>query len=245
VVSIYARVFNKDTVIDLPWNEKAKEEYLKEMTWRYQHKVPPGYKDARKEDSGIGDLLIWKSLLSLGEIKKMDLAFVTGEQKADWFVRGDGAPVYPRHELVDEYRRASGGRSLRLMSLYELLEEMKLDDEVVLDVKHAEVQANAAVLLQKTSAPTLLLDVSDATLLLDPLQRPLTFITDRQQSFWSAAKRGEQEGTQLRGMWSVTNVTDRDYVILDARLPTTPVLSILPSKLPDSTVANTQFDQSP
>jgi PIN like domain len=119
VVSIYARVFNKDTVIDLPWDEKAREEYLKEMTWRYQHKVPPGYKDARKEDGGIGDFLIWKSLLSLGANKKMDLAFVTGEQKSDWFVRGDGGPVYPRHELVDEYRRASDGKSLRLMSLNE------------------------------------------------------------------------------------------------------------------------------
>jgi hypothetical protein len=31
VVSMYARVFNKDTVIDLPWDEKAREEYLKEM----------------------------------------------------------------------------------------------------------------------------------------------------------------------------------------------------------------------
>ena len=43
--------------------------------------MPPGYKDGRKEDEGIGDFLIWKSLLKFGEEKKLDLAFVTGEEK--------------------------------------------------------------------------------------------------------------------------------------------------------------------
>ena len=48
-----------------------------------------GYKDAAKEVS-IGDFLIWKTLLTLGEKEKKNCAFVTGDQKADWFVRVDG-----------------------------------------------------------------------------------------------------------------------------------------------------------
>jgi hypothetical protein len=66
----YANVFNKDNIIDLLWDEKAKKEYLKERDWRFRHNIPPGYKDARKEDGGIGDFLIWKSLLSLGKKRK-------------------------------------------------------------------------------------------------------------------------------------------------------------------------------
>jgi hypothetical protein len=82
------------------------------------------------------------SLLSLGAIHKKDLIFVTGEQKADWFVREGGERVFPRPELVDEYRRASGGRALRLSSLHELLKEMAAPEALVLDIKTAEQNAN-------------------------------------------------------------------------------------------------------
>jgi hypothetical protein len=142
----------------------------------------------------------------------MDLAFVTGEQKADWFIRSDGGSIYPRHELIDEYRRFSEGKSLRLMSLYELLEEMKVADNVVQDVKYAEVQANTAVLLQRAAAGT---ELSATSAELG--SRALAFVTDRTYSFWGPAKRIDQEGTQVRGAWSVTNVSDQNYVILDAR----------------------------
>jgi hypothetical protein len=123
-------------------DDEARKSYLAEMKWRYPHKVPPGYKDAGKEDGGIGDFLIWKSLLKLGEREKKNLVFITGEQKADWFIRADGGAVYPRSELIDEYRRASGGKSFCLMSFYALLEEMKASQEVVQEVKQLEAQAN-------------------------------------------------------------------------------------------------------
>jgi hypothetical protein len=116
---------------------------------------------------------------------------------------------------------------------------MKVANEVVLDVKHAEAQANVAALLQKTS---------NATLVSEGFPRPLTFITNRQQSFWGPAKRGEQEGTQLSGVWSVTNVTDRNYYILDARLPNHDASFFyiaVEHLVAGPTVPNTQFNQSP
>jgi hypothetical protein len=107
--------------------------------------LPPGYKDQAKDDTGIGDYLVWMAILSLGEKHKKDLAFVTGEQKADWFVRSGKSGIYPRPELLAEYRAHSNGRSLRLLTLYELLSEMNAPATVVEDVKQIEESANTAI----------------------------------------------------------------------------------------------------
>jgi len=145
VAKLYASVFPADAIVDLPVHDAAtKEELLKEARRRTANRVPPGYQDAGKKDEGIGDFLIWKSLLELGKTRKQDLAFVTGEQKNDWFVRSGGEHIYPRFELVDEYRRASSGRSLRLMNLPQLLDALKAPANVVDDAKTAEAQSAAA-----------------------------------------------------------------------------------------------------
>jgi PIN like domain len=141
VSKIYGRLFGKDSIVDPPSDEVS----LGEMEWRYRHALPPGYKDAKKEDGGVGDFIIWKSLLALGKIEKKDLIFVTGEQKGDWFVRSDNLPIYPRFELIYEYRSASEGKSLRLTSLHELLQEMNAPREVVADIKVAEFTTNSAL----------------------------------------------------------------------------------------------------
>lgn len=51
-----------------------------------------------------------------------------------------------------------------------------------------------------------------------PEERPLRFVLNDQQSFWGQARSGDQAGTQVTGHWNVTNVSDRDIVILGARL---------------------------
>lgn len=145
VSQMYSKVFQPKTIIDLPDTEAERKECLKECRWRFSQKIPPGYKDGKKPDEGIGDYLIWKSLLTLGEKKKKDLVFVTGEQKADWFVRSRNTGVYPRPELIDEYRRASAGKSLRLTSLHALLAEMQAPEKVVEEVRTAEHEANTAI----------------------------------------------------------------------------------------------------
>ncbi|NLS04331.1 DUF4935 domain-containing protein [Rhizobium sp. P32RR-XVIII] len=139
---VYNEVLADGRIVDL---SESREALLKEWETRRSNKTPPGYKDSGKDDTGVGDFLIWKVLLKLGANHKKDLIFVTGEEKADWFVRSDAERVYPRPELVDEYRRASGGKSIRLSTLGELLEEMKVAAEVVSEVKAVERAANNAV----------------------------------------------------------------------------------------------------
>jgi len=148
VTSLYA-----DLLKNLRLASPGKASLELELDWidRLKNKIPPGYKDKAKDDLGIGDFIIWMSLVNLGAQHKRDLIFVTGEEKADWFVRSGGEAVYPRPELVDEYRRASGGRTLRLVSLHELLREMDAPDRLVDDVQSAEDTANAAIMTASVS----------------------------------------------------------------------------------------------
>jgi hypothetical protein len=145
IVKMYKEIL-KERIVALPLQQEDRKELLKEWRWRSKNKVAPGYKDASKDDSGIGDFLVWKTLLYLGQRYKRPLAFVTGEQKSDWFARSSGQGVYPKPELLDEYRRASEGKSLRLMSLYELLSELNVPGPIVEEVKTAEDTANTAIL---------------------------------------------------------------------------------------------------
>lgn len=136
---VYNQLLVNGRIVEI---DDDRDALIKEWDVRRAAKRPPGYKDSGKDDTGIGDFLIWKTLLKLGSAHKKDLIFITGDDKADWFVRSDSERVYPRPELVDEYRRASGGKSIRLSSLSELLEEMQAPTALVDEVKAVEQQAN-------------------------------------------------------------------------------------------------------
>lgn len=142
VTNLYAGLFTKERMIA---PSEPPNKIIDELEYGLRNKVPPGYKDSSKDDQGIGDVIIWMSLLHLGRTTKKDLIFVTGEQKADWFVRSGNHSVYPRPELVEAYRGASGGRSLRLSSLHDLLREMSAPGALVSEVEVAEVSANNAI----------------------------------------------------------------------------------------------------
>ncbi len=142
VTLVYAALFTQER---LARPAEIDNDLRDDWAYRVRNKVPPGYKDGGKDDTGIGDFLIWKALLNLGATHKKNLIFVTGEEKADWFVRAGNARVYPRPELIDEYRRVSGGHTLRLSSLHELLREMSAPETLVKDVEAAELTANTAI----------------------------------------------------------------------------------------------------
>ena len=145
VIKMYSEILRSNIAV-LALDPETRKSLLKEWRWRLKNRIAPGYKDGAKSDTGIGDFLVWKTLIALGQDHKKDLAFVTGEQKSDWFARSSGEGIYPKPELLDEFRRASGGKRLRLMSLHALLAEMKVADPVVTEVKIAEDAANTAIL---------------------------------------------------------------------------------------------------
>lgn len=135
VSQLYNEVF-RECITD---SGKSKNALESEWAQRAAINRPPGYKDKGKADGGLGDFLIWDTVLHIGGEKEKDLAFVTGDVKSDWFVRSGRTALYPRLELVDEYKEVSGGRSFRICSLHELLAEMKVSKDIVEEIRHAEV----------------------------------------------------------------------------------------------------------
>src|SRR5271166_2401615 len=118
VTELYRQIFTDKVIVD---HAVSSSQLLQEWEVRRRDKIPPGYKDAAKDDTGIGDYLIWKILLKLGETHKKNLIFVSGEQKSDWFVRAGSQPIYTRPEIINEYKRASCGKNIRISSLQEVL----------------------------------------------------------------------------------------------------------------------------
>ncbi|MCG3255278.1 MAG: DUF4935 domain-containing protein, partial [Candidatus Heimdallarchaeota archaeon] len=116
VSKMYGELFKKDIFFDIEITDETKESLFQEMKKRYEHRIPPGYKDSTNESKGSGDFLIWKTILEIAKKHSNDLVFVSGDKKSDWFHRIDNEPLYPRYELVDEYRRNSSGKSFHIIS---------------------------------------------------------------------------------------------------------------------------------
>jgi hypothetical protein len=94
-------------------------------------------------------LLIWYTILEIGRSRKLDVVFVSGDEKADWWHQSENMPLYPRFELVDEFRRASDGRTIFLLSFANLLERFGAPSQVINEVRqeerHVRMEASAAV----------------------------------------------------------------------------------------------------
>ncbi|OEE43052.1 PIN domain-containing protein [Vibrio anguillarum] len=113
--------------------------------------IPPGYKDKSKEQNQAGDLLIWHELLNLAESKDKHVIFVSGDEKPDWWHQSGKNPLYPRFELVDEFREKTSGKSFHIVSLSKLLEIFETDREVVESIKYSESEQK--VVNEETTAP--------------------------------------------------------------------------------------------
>lgn len=114
---IYQEIFSKEVILDIPI-DKAK--IKKDLEYRYLHKIPPGFKDDDKPDGGIGDLIIWLTILEVAKTKK-HVIFVSGDEKNDWYHKSEKQGLYPRFELVSEFKAHSDGRTFRILRLSELL----------------------------------------------------------------------------------------------------------------------------
>ncbi len=66
-------------------------------------------------------ILIWKTILEIGRKQKKDLIFVSGDTKADWWHQSSHRPLYPRSELIEEYRRESEGGSFHILGFGDFL----------------------------------------------------------------------------------------------------------------------------
>lgn len=136
-VSLIYRNVLSDCVIEIPDGAEERKAIIDEAEKRARLHIAPGYKDQHKEDGGLGDLIIWMTILQVGRERKLDCIFVSNEEKADWWVKSRGA-FQPRPELIEEYRRTTSGRSVHFLPLSALLANFEATEETVNEVQRLE-----------------------------------------------------------------------------------------------------------
>lgn len=107
----------------------------KEGEDRYARKVPPGYKDARK-DAGefdkYGDLIIWKDLIAKAKVDKRPIIFISDDAKEDWWWIHRGRKLGARPELLEEFHAMAE----QDFHIYEFTQFLRIAAE-----RHPEIQA--------------------------------------------------------------------------------------------------------
>lgn len=132
VSQAYKEIFTPEVIIEV---KKSKEDLEKDLEFRIEYRVAPGYKDSKKPDDGIGDLIIWQTILELAKEKGKDLIFVTNDQKNDWFYKQDKIGLYPKYELFDEFRRFTKGKSIAIINFIKFLELSNAKPETIEEIK--------------------------------------------------------------------------------------------------------------
>ena len=102
---LYADLFVDGRVIN---HGLTNEKLLEDVSRRRTRLLPPGYKDKTKEDLGIGDVVIWHTILTLGKDRNTHVVFVSNDKKADWTVKSNDVVLAARPELTEEFHRATG-----------------------------------------------------------------------------------------------------------------------------------------
>jgi hypothetical protein len=131
---MYRNIFTKEVLLDISID---KDKIKQELEYRYLHKIPPGFKDDGKPDDGIGDLIIWLTILEIAKGKK-HVVFVSGDEKNDWYHRSEKQALYPRFELIAEFRKYSKGQTFHILKLSELLNLLGADEKAVKEVEIEE-----------------------------------------------------------------------------------------------------------
>lgn len=100
-----------DNHVGEKWRADQLAALKKEGEDRYAKKIPPGYKD-NKKDAGefdkFGDLIIWKELIAKAKADKRPVIFISDDAKEDWWWIHRGRKMGPRPELVEEFRTGGG-----------------------------------------------------------------------------------------------------------------------------------------
>lgn len=93
------------------WPSERLAALKKEGEDRYSKKIPPGYKD-QKKDAGeydkFGDLIIWKDMIAKAKADNRPVIFISDDAKEDWWWIHRGRKMGARPELIEEFRSQAG-----------------------------------------------------------------------------------------------------------------------------------------
>jgi anti-sigma28 factor (negative regulator of flagellin synthesis)/predicted nucleic acid-binding protein len=105
-----------------PLDSNTLEEIFNSGKSRYEHKIPPGYKDAGKADEDddseaakrrrYGDLIIWKEVIEYAKENNSQVILVINDRKEDWWLKLNEKTISPRPEIIKEFYEETGNHFL-------------------------------------------------------------------------------------------------------------------------------------
>ncbi len=141
---LYSELFNSSRIVSHGVDSSEdRKKMLEQMRTLYAHKIPPGYKDGAKSDEGIGDYLIWLSMLELAKSKSRNIIFVSGEEKADWAVRMQNTTLGVRPELFYFFHNSTGCE-FAMISFPQFLKLQNANPSTVVEAQSAEDRRNVS-----------------------------------------------------------------------------------------------------
>lgn len=93
------------------WKPEQFTAIKKEGDDRYSRRIPPGYKDSKKDSGDLdkfGDLIIWKEMIAKAKAESRPVIFISDDVKEDWWWIHKGRKLGPRPELIEEFKAESG-----------------------------------------------------------------------------------------------------------------------------------------
>lgn len=145
---LYSEIFDEASLIgEITLTPEIEGEYEQ----RFAQRMPPGFKDGAKSDHGIGDYLIWRSILALGTEKKSDVIFVSADEKSDWWLRSQNAALFPRFELIEEFGRETN-KAFQIMRFAEFLNLEGASEDTINEVREREGEFRAVDLAPQRTA---------------------------------------------------------------------------------------------
>jgi hypothetical protein len=136
ILEIYSQLFK--SAFFKPEGLQSEEDLIKHFNdVRVKEKLPPGYKDAKKNNGNeAGDFIIWSHILEI----KDDVIFITADNKPDWVYSepGNGKVINARRELVEEFYSESDRKTFTVVNPATFLKIFNPDVEptVIEDLSH-------------------------------------------------------------------------------------------------------------
>lgn len=137
----YWKLF-KDSIIH---ENRDYDKVKKEFQDRCKFKIPPALEDEKNKDDGIGDYLIWKDILDISKQEKKDVLFVTLDEKSDWYHKSNKNKLYPRIELLYEFKSYTNGQDIYFIDLSTMIQINSGDKEVVENIKNLESEVTEII----------------------------------------------------------------------------------------------------
>lgn len=136
------------------YDEKKLSEIKKEGALRYDKKIPPGFKDIKKdEEKRYGDLILWYQIIDKAKELQKPIVFISGDVKEDWWLEKSGKRIMPLPKLKKEmYEKANVDFHIYTADLFLKLsktDENKINEDIIKEVRKIRESEEKRIMMRR------------------------------------------------------------------------------------------------